>query len=163
MIRGSTNVGSDSVPHQSFRIVPEFRRSQWFHSRPNPVEDRTQTLQRHTRCRLKLLESYSNGPALGMPKNDHQPGPEVHRSELDTRQLRRSDDISSNADDKEIAKPAIKDDLRRHPRIGTPENDGERLLAHHQLAAARWARIAAANAGDKAAISLPQTIECVSR
>ncbi len=52
--------------------------------------------------------------------------------ELDAADLRRGDDVSGNTDDKQITKALIEDDLRWHPRIGTSENDVERLLARRQ-------------------------------
>ena len=114
---------------------------------------------------LKFLQGGQNSPALGMPQNHHQPCAEPRRGELDAADLRRSDDVSGNADDKQVAKALIEDDLCRHPRVGTSENDGERLLTCRQLVAARLARerVAAPNVRDEATVPLSQAFECFSR
>jgi len=71
-----------------------------------------------------------------MTEDYDQPRPEPVGSELHTANLRRSDDIPRNTDDKEVSKALVKHNLRRHARIGTSEDDGKRLLAGDQLRAA---------------------------
>jgi hypothetical protein len=62
------------------------------------------------------------------------------RAELDARNLRRGNNVASNADDKQVTKALIEDDLRRYSRIGTPENNGKWLLACSQGLAPRLIR-----------------------
>ena len=59
----------------------------------------------------------------------------------------------------------VEDDLCRHARVGTSENDSEWFLALRQLAAARLADdcVAAPNARHEAAVSVSQAFECFSR
>ena len=59
--------------------------------------------------------------------------------ELDAADLRRRDDVAGDADDEEIAKALIEDDLGRHARVGTAEDDGEGRLPRGQLDAPRLA------------------------
>ena len=94
-----------------------------------------------------------------MPQNHHQPCAEPRRGELDAADLRRSDDVSGNADDKQVAKALVEDDLCWHPRVGTSENDGERLLTCRQFVAAHLARerVAAPNARYEATVPFSQT------
>ena len=100
-----------------------------------------------------------------MPQNHHQLCAEPRRSELNAANLRTSGDVSGNTDDKQVAKALIEDDLCRHARVGTSENDGEGFLAHCQLAAARLTRerLAAPNVRHEAMIPLSQAFECFSR
>jgi hypothetical protein len=90
-------------------------------------------------------------------------GAEPPRGELDTADLRRGDDVSGNTDDKQVTQTLIEDDLRWHPRIGTSENDGERLLACRHLAAAHLARecVAATNVRHESTVPLEQAFECL--
>jgi hypothetical protein len=77
-------------------------------------------------------------------RSSHQPCAEPYCGELDTAYLRGSDDVSGNADDKQVAQALVEDDFCRHPRVGTSEDNGERLLTCRQLAAARLTRQRAA-------------------
>jgi len=100
-----------------------------------------------------------------VPQNHHQPGTEPRRGELDAANLRSSDDVAGHADDKQVAQALVEDDLCWDPRVGTPEDDGERLLTCRQLVAARLAReyVAAPNARHEATVSLSEAFECFSR
>src|SRR2546429_9537314 len=100
-----------------------------------------------------------------MPKNHHQASAEPRRRELDAADLRGSDDVSGNTNDKQVAQALVEDDLSRHPRVGTTENNGERLLTRGQLVAARLARerVMAPNVRYKATVALPQAFEGFSR
>jgi hypothetical protein len=87
------------------------------------------------------------------------------RSELDASNLRRGDDVASNTDDKQVTKALIEDDLRRHSRIGTSEDNGERLLACYQRLAAclvRWC-VAGPLVRYESTIARTQAFECIRR
>ena len=89
----------------------------------------------------------------------------LYRSaELDAADLGRRHDVSSDADDKQVAEALVEDDLGRHARIGTTEDDGERLLPRGQLAPARLTGgcVAALTVGDEAPVPLSEAFECVS-
>jgi hypothetical protein len=100
-----------------------------------------------------------------VPQNHHQSRAEPSRSELDAADLRRSDDVTGNADDKQIAQTLVEDDLCWHSRVGTSENDREWLLTCRQLVAARLARerVAAPNVRHEATVAFSQAFECFSR
>lgn len=120
--------------------MPELCRQQRFHGWPNAVDDRTQVPRLVIRRLLKFFQGCQNRSALGMLQDHHQPRAESRRGKLDAADLRSSDDIASNADDKQVAKALVEDDLCWDPRVGSSENDGERLLTCCQLCAARLAR-----------------------
>ena len=134
MVCGGADVGPNRVPHQSVRVVPEVGRQQRFHGWPNAVDDRAKVPRLVVRRPLKFFQRCQNRPTLGVSQNHHQPCAEPLCGELDAADLRGGDDVSGNADDKQVAKALIEDDLCRHPRVGTSENDGERLLTCRQLA-----------------------------
>src|SRR3990172_4064602 len=114
---------------------------------------------------LKFFQRGQNCPALGMPQYHHQPCPKPRSGELHAAHLRRRDDVSGHADDKQVAKALVEDDLCRHPRVGTTENDGKRLLTRRQFVAAGLTRerLAAPNVRYETTIPLPEAFECFSR
>jgi hypothetical protein len=75
-----------------------------------------------------------------MPQNHHQPCVEPFRRELNATDLRSSDDIPGNSNDKQVAEALVEYDFCRHARVGTTENNGEGLLTCRQLVATRLAR-----------------------
>jgi hypothetical protein len=44
---------------------------------------------------------------------------------LDAADLRRRDNVTGDANDKQLTEAEIENNLNRNPRIGTAENDGE--------------------------------------
>jgi hypothetical protein len=94
--------------------VSELCRQQSFHGWPNAVYDRTQIPRLVFRRLLKFLQGCQNRTALGMSQNHHQPRAEPRGGKLDATDLRRRDDVSGNADDKQVAKTLVEDDLCRH-------------------------------------------------
>jgi hypothetical protein len=52
---------------------------------------------------------------------------------FDAADLRGRDDVSSDADDEEIAQALVENDLCWYARVGASENDGERFLAVCEL------------------------------
>src|SRR5687768_6593656 len=100
-----------------------------------------------------------------MPQSHHQRRAEPGGRELDAADLRRSDDVSGNPDDEQVAQALVEDDLRGHARVGASENDGERLLARRQLGAPRLAyeRVPAPDVGHEATVACWQAFECFWR
>ena len=100
----------------------------------------------------------------GWPRTESGPEPppaEPRRGELDAANLRGSNDVAGDADDKQVAQTLIEDHLCRDSRIGTPEDDGELLLTCRQLAAARLAPeyVAAPSARNEVTVSFSQAFE----
>ena len=85
--------------------------------RPNTVNDRTQVPRLVFRWLLKLIEGSQNGSALGMPQHNDQPCAEPRRRELDAADLRGSNDVSGNANDKQIAQTLVEHDLSGNSRV----------------------------------------------
>jgi len=98
-----------------------------------------------------------------VPQHDHKPRPELGGGELDAPDLRGGDDVAGDADDKQVAQALVKNDLGRHPRVRTAEDDGEGRLAGRQGVAAGMAgqRIQASDVGCEAAIPLAQAFKRV--
>ena len=140
----------------------EFCRHQGFHRWTNAVDDRTQIPRLVPRRLLKLFQGGQDSAASGVPQNHHQPRAEPCRGELHAADLRRCDDVSSHADDKEVAKTLIEDNLRRHPRVRASKNDGKRLLTCRQRVAAVSARdrVGALNASHETAVPFHEAFEC---
>lgn len=143
MACGGTDVGANSVLHQSIWVVPEFRRQQPFDGWPNAVNNRTQIPRLVLRGALEFFQRRQNRPAPRVTQNHHEPSAEPLRSKLDAADLRWSGDVSRNADDKQAAQTLVEIDLYWDSRVGTPENSRERLMACRQLAAARPATFSA--------------------
>ena len=165
MICGGADVGPNRLPHQSLRVVLEIGRQQRFHGWPNAVDDRAK-VPRLVACRLlKFFQGCQNRSALGVPENHHQPCALPPGGELDAADLRRCDDVSGNANDEQVAKALIEDDLRWHPRVGTTENDGERLLTCRHFVATPLVRerVAAPGVRREATISRSKALECFAR
>jgi hypothetical protein len=76
-----------------------------------------------------------------MPQNHDQAGAEPHRGELGTANLRRRNDIAGNTDDKKVTEPLVEYDLDWHPRVGTTQNDRERLSVHCHLDLQRMTQV----------------------
>src|SRR5258705_1882730 len=148
MVCGDADVGPNGVPHQSFGVVPEVCRQQRFHGWPNAVNDRTKIPRLVFSRPHEFFKCGQNSAAPRVAQNHDERCAEPLRSELNAADLRGSDDVSRNADDKQIAQTLVEDDLCRHARVGTSENDSERLLGCSQLAATRLANecVAAPNA-----------------
>ena len=165
MVSGDADVGPNGLPHESIRVVPAFRRQQRFHGRPDTVNDRSEVPRLALRRTPKFLKGGQNSPTLGVAQDHNESCAESLRSELDAPDLGRGDDVPSDTDNKQITKSLIEDDLRWHPRIGTAENDGKRLLACRQLAATRPAIecVTATNVSHESVVPLAQAFECFLR
>jgi hypothetical protein len=91
--------------------------------------------------------------------------PKPFCGKLDAPDLRGRDDISGNADNKQVAQALIEHDLCWHARVGTSENNGEGLLAIRQFAPASLVResVAALGAGHEPTVPLSQPFKCCAR
>ena len=121
-------------------VVPQLGRQQRLHRRAHAVDDRAQVARLVVRRPRELLERRQDRAALRVAEHDHEPRAEPLGGELDAADLRRRDDVAGDADHEQVAQALVEDDLRRHARVRAAEDDGERLLACGQLAAARLAR-----------------------
>src|SRR5881409_3519796 len=165
MVCRSADVGPNGLPNQIIWVWPEFFPQQCFHGWPDTVNDRPEVPRVVFRRTPKFLQGGQNSPTLGVAQHHDESCAEPFRGELDAADLRRGHDVSCNTDDKQVTETLIEDDLSRHPRIGTSENDGKRLLACRQPAAAHLAGepLVAPDARNKATVPLPQAFECFSR
>jgi len=69
-----------------------------------------------------------NGTAVRVAHNDNQLRSELFCREFDASDERRSDDVTGNADDEEIADALVEYDFRGYSRVGASKDDGERFL-----------------------------------
>ncbi len=164
LVRGSADVRSNSLSYQRFMVVSELcgqqRLDGWLHAR----HDRMQ-IPRLVFCGpLELFQRGEDGAALGMSEHDNQSCPIPLGGEFDAANLRRCDDVSSDADDEQIAQPLVEHELRWHPRVGAAQHDRKGLLARRNLVAADMIRrcVAAADAGHESPVSRVQAFECLS-
>ena len=64
-----------------------------------------------------------------MPEHDYQAGSKPRCRKLDAADLRRRHDVSGDTNYKKIAETLVKNQLRRHSRVGAAQYDRERFLA----------------------------------
>ncbi len=99
-----------------------------------------------------------------MPEDHNHGRAEFRDCELDAPDLGRPGDVPGHPDDEKIAESLVEDDLRRHPRIGTPENHRERPLPASRPDAGRGKiRPARALSLHVAAVALHQSLEGLIR
>jgi hypothetical protein len=110
----------------------------------------------------KFFYGSQYSPAPRVPQNHDQAGAEPHRGELGAANLRRRNDVSGNTDDKKVAEPLIEYDLDWDPRVGTTQNNRERLsvLCHLDLQRMTQVLIATPRARGKPTVPLAKTFKC---
>ncbi len=113
--RRDPDVCADGVTRQCIPIVPEVRRQQSFHRRPDAIDDRAQVTRRPLRYVLKVVERGLDRAATGMTEYDDEPRAESLRGEFDAAHLRGRDDVSGHADHEQIAQTLIENDLDGDP------------------------------------------------
>ena len=156
MIARHADVGAHRQPFELLRIALRPPRA----SRTTAGRMRSTIDLRFRDCSCARSRSCSSvactAPQLRVPEHHHQAGAERFGRELDAADLRGRDDVAGHADDEQVAEALIEDDLGRHARIRTAEDDGQRLLAcRQQRAAARGSR-RRCPAADEAPIALAQ-------
>jgi len=97
-------------------------------------------------------------------QDDNKPGSEPRRREFDAGDLRRSDDVSGNSNDKKVAQALVEDDFNRYPGVRTTQDDRKRVLSLHKFGSpcVSNVRLAAPHAGREAAVALSQAFDCFS-
>jgi hypothetical protein len=126
--------------HQRVGMASEIRMEERLHGRADAVNDCMQISRLRFRSTPELFQRRKNGPAPGMPEYYDESCTRSFCGEFDAGNLRRGDDVASNADDKQVTKALIEDDLRRNSRIGTSKDNGEGLLAFGQRLTPRRVR-----------------------
>ena len=135
MARGGANIRPNRLLYQSIQIVPEVGLKQSFYRGPHAINDRPHISRLVFRRPLKLFEGCQDCSALGVAEHDHKSRAEPLSGEFNAANLRRGNDISGNANNKQVSQALIKHDLRRNARIGTSENDRKWLLTLRQFGA----------------------------
>ena len=77
-----------------------------------------------------------------MTQHDDEPRAELLRGELDAADLRRRDDVTGDANDKQVSQTLVEHDFGGNPGIGAPKHDGKRRLFVDQLFAPGWPQAA---------------------
>ena len=121
------------------RVLPTIRQHA-LHRRHHAIHDRTEVARVGGGLPAQFGECRGDRPAQRMPEHDHEARAELRGGKFDAADLRRRDDVAGDADHEQIAEALIEHELRRHARVGTPENDGERLLRRHLNRAPHAAR-----------------------
>src|ERR1700686_1201711 len=163
MLHRCSNVGAHRRPTQCGKIMSEFCRQQAFNGRPDQVHNGVQVTRLILDRPLQLLQRRVDGAALRVAQYHHQASAELFGGELDAADLGRSNDVTGDANDEEIAQALVEDDFDGHPGIGTAEDGGEWLLACGQFETARPTgnRLAIADVRHESMVSLLQKRERV--
>ena len=142
-------------------IVPKLRRQQPLDRRTDAPDDRAQVAGPLVGWLLQGFERGRDRAALRMPEHHDEPGAEPLGGEFDAVNLRGRDDVSGDADDKQIAEALVEDQFGGHSRIRTSEDDREGLLPGCQRLAARPVRcgVPVERAGHESLIPLAQPRE----
>jgi hypothetical protein len=100
-----------------------------------------------------------------MSEDDDESCAEPFRGELDASNLRRGDNVASHTDDEQVTEALIENNFRRHARIRTSENNGERLLACCERLAPFLVRecVVAPVVSREATIACAQALKCIQR
>ena len=98
-----------------------------------------------------------------MPQHDRQTRAEACSRKLDAADLGGRHNIPSYPDDEEVTKPLPENELCGNTRVGTPEDNGKRLLGMGEPQGAGLAERSSrvTNAGNKATVAFSQLRECL--
>ena len=132
VLDGGANVRPNRLAKQDLPIQRPRCAYQRLHRRTHAIGNRAEVPRYVGRPLLKLLERRDHGAALRVAHHHDEPRAEPCRSELDTADLRRSDDVSSHTNHEEIAESLIEHQFRGHTGIRAPEDDRKRRLACDQ-------------------------------
>src|SRR5262245_42229429 len=96
-----------------------------------------------------------------MSEDHDQPGAELRCGKLHAADLGRRNNVAGHANDEQLAKALVEHDLCGDPRVGASKDDRERLLVSHELVGASTVgrRLAAANAGNEAAVAVDEAFK----
>ena len=97
--------------------MSDFSPQQAFDGRPYPVYDRMQIARLILNRPLQLLQGRFNGAALRMAKHHHQASTEFFGGELHAADQGRSNDVTGDTNDEQVAQALIEDDLHGYTRI----------------------------------------------
>jgi hypothetical protein len=94
-----------------------------------------------------------------VPEHHHESRSGPCRREFYAADLGWGDDVAGDADNEQVPQTLIENDLRRHPRVGAAENDGERLLTGSQFAPPHLVgeRIMTRSTGYESAVAVSQS------
>ena len=154
------DVGAHGRAHQRVAVVPRSVSSRLSTDGRTRFDDRAQVARLLLGGPRQLLERRLDGAALRVAEHHDETRPEPLGGELHAAHLRRRHDVAGDADDEEIAEALIEDDLRRHPRVGAAEDDGERFLVLRQRAAGA---IQHGQAGRESLVTGAQPVERLRR
>ena len=128
LLGGSPDVGAHSLRDQRAGLLPWRRGKQRLHRGTDPVDDGTQIGRLLRRGLLELLHGGQDRSALRVSQHHRQSRPEPPGGKLDAPHLGRCHDVSRDSDHEQVSKPLPEHQLRRNARVGTPQDDGKRLL-----------------------------------
>lgn len=140
VIDRGANVGANCMLDEAVGVAGDGRVEQGLERRPNSIHDRAEITRALMAYGIvKTLEGGQNGTAAGVSKDDNKTGVESGSRELDAADLRGGDDVAGDTDDEEIPEALVEDEFGGDPRIGTTQDDSERLLGCCELDAASLA------------------------
>ena len=83
----------------------------------------------------KFIQSCLDCTTLSVTQYHDKLGAEPLRGELHAADLRRGNDVSSNADDEQVTETLVENDFYGDAGVGTTEDDGKRFLSNSRLTA----------------------------
>ena len=122
------NIRAHSVRDELGGLVSDGRGEQRLYRRTDAIHDRPQARRLVRRRTPQLFHGGKNRPAFRMPKDHHQSRAKTRCSEFHATDLRRRYDVARDSDDEQITESLPEYELGGDPCVGTPENDGKRLL-----------------------------------
>jgi hypothetical protein len=159
------DVCQDRLAGQGFVIMPEVSREQSLDRWPDSINDRAQVPRLSQVRLLQLFQGRLDRATPGMPQDNNQAGAEPLRRKLHTADLRGGHDVAGYPDDEEVTQSLIENNFDRHAGVRASQDDGERLLAGHEITqpCLTSQRVAAPDAGYEAAVALSEPLESFER
>ena len=160
---GGADIGAYSRAGQRFFVAIPVHLEYRLDRRPHSIDNGAQVWRPVRLLEGKFFERGDYRAAVGVAKDDDESCPKLIGGELDAADLRGSDDVAGNTDDKQVAEALVKHQLDRNPRVGTGENDGEGVLSagHAGLVGPAGQRFGIEVTGDEAAIAVAQFFKSI--
>lgn len=114
--------GPNGMPQEGIIVNELPSRHRRLQRRPDPVNDRVETRRLAPGWTRECIRGRQNGSTPGVAEHHDEACAEPPGGELDAADLGWGDDVPGNADDEQVTKALVEDDLRRHTRIRTSVN-----------------------------------------
>jgi hypothetical protein len=157
VVDGSTHIGANGLRDECLWLMHQGRGEERLYGRSDPIDDGANIGRLMWQGLTELVYRRRDRPALAVPQDDGQPRAKAVGRKLHAADLRRRHDVSSHADNEQVAKSLPKDQLGRHPGIGAAQHNRKRRLpiGARQTIRPLHSR-SVAEAGDKPTVAVAQ-------